>query len=97
VFSAARVFLLALDFSVRLVAALAVNLSVYSIFPLNAFRGVNLIDFSHAGLAPEIPEDLFHLIKKAVSVRKHLERNNKARIAATFHLQPETTWLSPIP
>jgi len=27
------------------------------------------------GLAPSIPEDLYHLIKKAVSVRKHLERN----------------------
>ena len=30
-----------------------------------------------AGLAPDIPEDLYHLIKKAVSVRKHLERNRK--------------------
>lgn len=29
------------------------------------------------GLAPEIPEDLYHLIKKAVSVRRHLERNRK--------------------
>jgi small subunit ribosomal protein S13e len=29
------------------------------------------------GLAPEIPEDLYMLIKKAVSVRKHLERNKK--------------------
>ena len=29
------------------------------------------------GLAPEIPEDLYHLIKKAVSMRKHLEANNK--------------------
>ena len=29
------------------------------------------------GLAPEIPEDLYHLIKKAVNVRKHLERNRK--------------------
>merc|ERR1712183_571284 len=29
------------------------------------------------GLAPEIPEDLYMLIKKAVSVRKHLERNCK--------------------
>ncbi|KAJ3397372.1 ribosomal 40S subunit protein S13 [Lobulomyces angularis] len=29
------------------------------------------------GLAPEIPEDLYCLIKKAVSVRKHLERNRK--------------------
>ena len=27
------------------------------------------------GVAPELPEDLYHLIKKAVSVRKHLERN----------------------
>lgn len=30
-----------------------------------------------AGLAPEIPEDLYHLIKKAVSVRKHLDKNRK--------------------
>ncbi|CAO3647624.1 unnamed protein product [Cunninghamella blakesleeana] len=29
------------------------------------------------GLAPEIPEDLYHLIKKAVSIRKHMERNRK--------------------
>ena len=29
------------------------------------------------GLAPEIPEDLYCLIKKAVSVRKHLERNRQ--------------------
>ena len=27
------------------------------------------------GLAPSLPEDLYFLIKKAVSVRKHLERN----------------------
>lgn len=27
------------------------------------------------GLAPGLPEDLYHLIKKAVSMRKHLERN----------------------
>merc|ERR1712098_786524 len=30
-----------------------------------------------SGLAPEIPEDLYFLIKKAVAVRKHLERNRK--------------------
>lgn len=30
-----------------------------------------------AGLAPEIPEDLYCLIKKAVSMRKHLERNRR--------------------
>ena len=29
------------------------------------------------GMAPELPEDLYCLIKKAVNVRKHLERNRK--------------------
>eukprot|EP00037_Helgoeca_nana_P031827 m.410831 g.410831 ORF g.410831 m.410831 type:complete len:154 (+) comp28494_c0_seq1:74-535(+) len=29
------------------------------------------------GLAPSIPEDLYHLIKKAVSVRKHMEKNRQ--------------------
>lgn len=29
------------------------------------------------GLAPEIPEDLYHLINKAILIRKHLERNRK--------------------
>jgi small subunit ribosomal protein S13e len=29
------------------------------------------------GLAPDIPEDLYMLIKKAVQVRKHLEKNRK--------------------
>ncbi len=27
------------------------------------------------GLAPSLPEDLYHLIKKAVNVRKHLDQN----------------------
>ena len=35
----------------------------------------------HNGLAPEIPEDLYHLIKKAVSVRKHLEKSRKDKNA----------------
>lgn len=29
------------------------------------------------GLAPAIPEDLYQLIKKAVAIRKHLEKNRK--------------------
>mmetsp|Transcript_8438 Transcript_8438/g.19129 ORF Transcript_8438/g.19129 Transcript_8438/m.19129 type:complete len:148 (+) Transcript_8438:46-489(+) len=29
------------------------------------------------GLNPEIPEDLFFLIKKAINIKKHLERNKK--------------------
>ena len=34
-------------------------------------------NFLFQGMAPEIPEDLYHLIKKAVSIRKHLERFRK--------------------
>jgi ribosomal protein S15P/S13E len=33
--------------------------------------------FSTSGLAPAIPEDLYYMIKKAVNVRRHLERNRK--------------------
>ena len=33
------------------------------------------------GLAPSLPEDLYHLIKKAVSMRKHLEKNRKVGMA----------------
>ncbi|KAI6648971.1 Ribosomal protein S13 [Oopsacas minuta] len=29
------------------------------------------------GLAPTLPEDLYYLIKKAVNIRKHLEKNKK--------------------
>jgi len=29
------------------------------------------------GLAPSLPEDMYHLIKKAVNVRKHLDTNRK--------------------
>merc|ERR1712167_88717 len=29
------------------------------------------------GLAPQLPEDLYYLIKKAVSIRKHMDRNRK--------------------
>merc|ERR1711920_250606 len=30
-----------------------------------------------SGLAPELPEDLYYLIKKAVAIRKHLDRSRK--------------------
>ncbi|XP_064437663.1 small ribosomal subunit protein uS15-like [Mirounga angustirostris] len=33
------------------------------------------------GLAPDLPEDHYHLIKKAVAVRKHLGRNRKDKDA----------------
>lgn len=32
-------------------------------------------------MAPELPEDLYSLIKKAVAIRKHLERNRKDKDA----------------
>ena len=38
---------------------------------------VSFIALYSLGIAPELPEDLYHLIKKAVSVRKHLEKNRK--------------------
>ena len=31
----------------------------------------------HVGLAPDLPEDLYYLIKKAVAIRKHLEKHRK--------------------
>ena len=31
------------------------------------------------GLAPEIPEDLYHLMRRAVSIRKHIEKNKRDR------------------
>lgn len=39
------------------------------------------------GLAPDLPEDLYHLIKKAVAVRKHLERNRKVSKLVILHPQ----------
>eukprot|EP00756_Hemistasia_phaeocysticola_P008847 Hpha_TRINITY_DN14747_c0_g1::TRINITY_DN14747_c0_g1_i1::g.102520::m.102520/K02953/RP-S13e, RPS13; small subunit ribosomal protein S13e len=33
----------------------------------------------HAGIAPDTPEDLYHMIKKAVQMRKHLEKYRKDR------------------
>ena len=33
------------------------------------------------GVAPTLPEDLYYLIKKAVSVRKHLDKNRKDKDA----------------
>mgnify|MGYP001299769378 CR=1 FL=1 len=32
-------------------------------------------------LAPDLPEDMYFLIKKAVSIRKHLERSRKDKDA----------------
>ena len=39
------------------------------------------------GLAAQIPEDLYFLIKKAVAIRKHLERNRKVAIQCVISLR----------
>jgi small subunit ribosomal protein S13e len=44
------------------------------------------------GLAPQIPEDLYCLIKKAVSVRKHLERNRKVSFCSVKKATKRGTW-----
>jgi small subunit ribosomal protein S13e len=45
---------------------------------VNALTGSKILRILKAkGLAPELPEDLYHLIKKAVAVRKHMEKNRR--------------------
>ena len=39
----------------------------------------------HNGLAPEIPEDMYCLIKRAVGMRKHLEKNRRD-VDCKYHL-----------
>ncbi|KAJ2375524.1 ribosomal 40S subunit protein S13 [Coemansia sp. RSA 2607] len=58
---------------------IGVILRDYNGVPLvSSITGTKIVRILRAnGLAPEIPEDLYFLIKKAVSVRKHLERNRK--------------------
>ena len=54
----------------------------YGIAQVSNLTGSKMLRILKAnGLAPDLPEDLYHLIKKAVSVRKHLERNRKDRDA----------------
>merc|ERR1712154_200059 len=58
------------------------------------------------GLTPDLPEDLYFLIKKAVTMRKHLERNRKDKhgkfrlilVESRIHRlarysKPRTSWL----
>jgi len=45
---------------------------------VNAITGSKILRvLKAAGLAPELPEDLYHLIKKAVNIRRHLEKHRK--------------------
>ncbi|CAH1433540.1 unnamed protein product [Lactuca virosa] len=50
----------------------------HGIAQVNTVIGSKILRILKAhGLAPEIPEDFYHLIKKAVAIRKHLEKNRK--------------------
>ncbi|XP_039328187.1 small ribosomal subunit protein uS15-like [Saimiri boliviensis] len=53
-----------------------------------------LIILKSKRLAPDLPQDLYHLIKKAVAVavQKHLERNRKDK-NAKFHLILIESWI----
>ena len=43
-----------------------------------------------SGLAGSLPEDLYFLIKKAVAVRKHLEKHRKVCVINNFDINPFT-------
>jgi len=79
-----------MDVKIKLVFNFIVSIPiVYYIFPIGVIlrdsHGVAQVRFvtgnkilrimKAMGLAPGLPEDLYHLIKKAVAIRKHLERN----------------------
>ncbi|CAE7693531.1 COG3 [Symbiodinium microadriaticum] len=49
------------------------------------------------GLAPTLPEDLYYLIKKAVSIRKHLDKNRKDKDAKFRLILVVCTKLSLLP
>ena len=38
---------------------------------------MSLVLLKKKGIAPEIPEDLYYLMKKAVAMRKHIEKNKR--------------------
>eukprot|EP00992_Anisonema_acinus_P014959 TRINITY_DN9542_c0_g1_i1.p1 TRINITY_DN9542_c0_g1~~TRINITY_DN9542_c0_g1_i1.p1 ORF type:complete len:152 (+),score=20.88 TRINITY_DN9542_c0_g1_i1:76-531(+) len=54
----------------------------YGIGSVKAVSGRKILRIlRHNGLAPQIPEDLYFLIKKAVNIRKHLEKSRKDKDA----------------
>ena len=58
----------------------------HGIAQVNAVTGNKILRILKAtGLAAELPEDLYFLIKKAVIMRKHLDANRKDK-DAKFHL-----------
>lgn len=53
----------------------------FGVAQVKAVTGSKILRILKANaLAPELPEDLYHLIKKAVSVRKHMEKHRKDKV-----------------
>jgi len=69
----AHLFLPAFDFDRQIGVVLRDGKGIAQVKSVTGQKILRLL--KKAGLAPSLPEDLYHLIKKAVSVRKHLERN----------------------
>lgn len=58
----------------------------YAVGLVNHYTGSRITRILAAnGIAPEIPEDLYFLIKRAVQMRKHLERNPRD-MSLKYHL-----------
>lgn len=58
----------------------------YAVGLVNHYTGSRVTRILRANsLAPEVPEDLYFLIKRAVQMRKHLERNPRD-ICSKHHL-----------
>lgn len=67
-----------------LLLSIAFNLNLQSILNSTTYEQTNSLANSSLSLlvaivdlAPEVPEDLFHLMKKAVAIHKHLSFNRK--------------------
>lgn len=58
----------------------------YAIGLVNHYTGTRISHIlRNEGLAPKLPEDLYFLIKRAVEMRKHLERNS-ADTSTRYHI-----------
>ena len=59
-----------------------INFILFSILQVRFITGNKILRILKGkGMAPALPEDCYYLIKKAVSIRKHLERNRKDKDA----------------
>ena len=70
------------------VVSLANNEGTAALYKFASVWFFELTESLCLGLAPDLPEDLYMLIKKAVAVRKHLSVNRKDRDSKLYVLPP---------